>query len=116
MSELKKGVYRVLKRFFNYIKYSILPNVNVHFIEDDKDNNIDVNSFITEESIKERIWGCKTKSKYYALIQLVNLKYVYLYGNNDFYTDNFTVYVSSNIDDVLSYMPRAIYNKYTTDT
>ena len=115
MSDPKKKVNRTLKEFFKYASISVNPNIIVRTIEEDRKKFINENIPFTKDSIKEYIWGCKTSRNYHALLQINNLKYVYLYGNDSFDKDKFKVYISSNIEEVVSYMNDTIYNKYKSE-
>ena len=105
-----------LSRLFDYINTTQNPNIDVYAVTKDLIIKQDYNTLVFKsEYILKYVWFYKCRNKYYALLQLTNMKYMYLKGNLGTNT-KFKFYICSDKEYILKCMKPYIYEWYLEDT
>ena len=109
--------YNALTKFFEYIQYTIFPNIKLYIIKDNVPikTQYDVHSLFTRDNVHEYIWARVKRNKYYALLNLTNGYYMYICGYLDFNTDKFKFYIGNTLDEITPFMSTHTYNRYMDD-
>jgi len=105
-----------LQRLFDYIDSTHTPNISVYGVSKTNIVKLNYNTLIFKPNYVLRYaWFYRIRNSYYTLIELTNLKYMYVKGIIGKNT-KFKFYIGSDKQSVINCMKDYVHEWYLEDT